>query len=219
METVPLYRKKEFETDPELLLQYCREFYGLKNPRVILPCIKKNARLVINGFPMHLKGSTGKQLILQGAVQLCLDDGQVVYLKKVTKYLEENAGRKDKRTLLEVRESTGITREANMRLYDLFVDKLDHTIYQYRPANPKDNLMKGREKFLKLGMAEQCVVLGEILHLFQCKPLVGNLTLVGASPNAGKIQIGKTISNCSSVKLINQSVTGIYERVMDLLTI
>ncbi len=219
IETVPLYRKKEFEREPELLLQYCREFYGLKNPRILISCIKKNARLVINGFPMHLKGSTGKQLILQGAVQLCLDDEKVVYLKKVTNYLEENARRKDKRTLLEVKEITGITSEANINLYDLFIEKLSSTIYQYRPVNPKDNLLKGREKFLKLGLAEQCTVLGEVLHLFQCKPLSANLILIGAAGNTGVTKIGKEISRCNSAKLVSQSVTGIYEQVVDLLTI
>ncbi|MCI8428699.1 MAG: type II CRISPR RNA-guided endonuclease Cas9 [Lachnospiraceae bacterium] len=219
IETVPLYRKKEFERDPELLLQYCRDFYGLKNPRVLIPCIKKNARLVINGFPMHLKGSTGKQLILQGAVQLCLNDEQVVYLKKVTKYLEENAGRKDKRALLEVRERTGITSEANVDLYQLFMDKLNNTIYRYRPANPKDKILKGQNKFMDLNLSEQCVVLGEILHLFQCRPLGANLVLIGASAHTGIITIGKEISKCNSAKLINQSVTGIYERAVDLLTI
>lgn len=219
IEMVPLYRKKEFEKCPELLLQYCREFYGLKNPRILIPCIKKNACLIINGFPMHLKSSTGRQLDLRGAVQLCLDTDRVAYLKKITKYLEDNALRKDKRILLEVRQETGITGKKNMELYDLFLGKLNDTIYQYRPANPREALLKGREKFAILNLPEQCVVLGEILHMFQGKYSVGNLTMIGASSNAGKIQIVKTISNCNSAKLINQSVTGIYERAIDLLTI
>ena len=219
IEAVPLYRWKEFESNPETLLQYCEEFYGLKKPRVLLPCIKKNTRLIVNGFPMHLKGSTGKQLILQGAVQLCLDKEMAVYLKKVSKYLEENAQRRDKRTYLEVRAFSGINDEDNIELYDLFIDKLSHTIYQHRPANPKDNLVKARNRFMELSLAEQCIVLGEVLHLFQCKPLTANLTLIGASPNAGKIQITKTISSCDSVRLTSQSVTGIKERVIDLLRI
>ena len=219
IETVPLYRWKEFKENPDALLQYCREFYGLKEPKVLIPCIKKNARLVVNGFPMHLKGSTGKQLILQGAVQLCLNNENIKYLKKVTKYLEYNAQRRDKRTLLEVREVTGINKEENIQLYDVFVDKLSNTIYQYRPANPKDNLIKGREKFIELGLAEQCVVLGEVLHLFQCKPLTSDLTLIGGSPNTGTIKITKTISNCNVVKLLSQSIAGVKVREINLLII
>lgn len=219
IETVPLYKRKEFEENPDTLLQYCREFYGLKNPRVIIPCIKKNAYLIVNGFPMHLKGSTGKQLILQGAVQLCLDMGRAAYLKKIIKYLEANAQRRDKRNLLEVRDITGINKLENEELYDIFIDKLSNTIYQYRPANPKDALVKGRDKFIDLDLAQQCVVLGEVLHLFQCKPITANLVLIGGSPNAGKMQITKTVSNCDSVRLVSHSVTGIKERVIDLLKV
>ena len=219
IETVPLYRRKEFEENPEALLQYCREFYGLKNPRVIIPCIKKNAYLIVNGFPMHLKGSSGKQLKLQGAIQLCLDMENVAYLKKVTKYLEDNVQRRDKRTLLEVKDTRGISKSGNMELYDTFIDKLSNTIYQYRPANPKNTLVMGRDKFEELDLAEQCVVLGEILHLFQCKPLSADLLLIGASRSTGEIQIGKKISSCDSVKLVSHSVTGMKERVIDLLRV
>ncbi len=219
IETVPLYRKKEFEDFPQTLIQYCEEAYGLKNPKILMPCIKKNARLVINGFPMHLKGSTGKQLILQGAVQLCLDPEQVRYLKKIMKHLEENTQRRDKRSLLEVQEITGITKEKNCTLYQVFLDKLSATIYQHRPANPKAKLSEGFGKFQELSVEEQCIVLGETLHLFQCKPVTADFSLIGGSGSAGKVQIGKQISNCDSVKLINQSVTGILEQAIDLLTI
>lgn len=219
IETMPLYRKKEFEREPEALLQYCRDFYGLKNPRIIIPCIKKNAKLVIDKFPMHLKGSTGVNLSLQGAVQLCLDADKIIYLKKVTKYLEENAQRRDKKTFLQINSFRSITVEENLNLYDTFISKLKDSIYQYRPANPQNVLMEERKRFRELGVEEQCVVLGEILHLFQCKPITSDLTLLDAAPNAGKVQIGKKITNRSSVKMIDQSVTGIFERETDLLKI
>lgn len=222
IETVPLYRRKEFEENPEALLQYCREFYGLKNPKVLIPCIKKNACLIVNGFPMHLKGTSGSagiQLLLQGAVQLCMDKENAAYLKKITKYLEENAQRRDKRTLLEVRDTRGINKSGNMELYDKFIDKLSNTIYRYRPANPKEALVKERDKFEELDLAEQCVVLGEILHLFQCKPVSADLVLIGAASRTGVINIGKKVSNCDSVKLVSHSVTGIKERVIDLLRV
>ena len=120
---------------------------------------------------------------------------------------------------MEIRAFSGINAEDNIELYDLFIDKLSHTIYQYRPANPKDILIKGRPKFMKLDLAEQCIVLGEVLHLFQCRPQGADLTLIGASSRTGVIQVGKKISNCNSVKLASQSVTGIREQVIDLLHI
>lgn len=219
IEAVPLYLNKKFEKEPEALLRYCEEFYGLKNPKIILPCIKTSARVVLDGFPMHLKGTTGKQLFLQGAVQLCLDSKRSAYLKKVTKYLEENAQRKDKKGLLEVREITGISQDSNLDIYDVFIEKLSSTIYQYRPANPREDLKKKRGIFGRLSLAEQCVVLGEILKLFQCKPVTADLKLIGASANTGKVQKNKAISKCDSAKLVSQSVTGLYERTIDLLSI
>ena len=219
IETVPLYRVKEFNENPEMLLDFCREFYKLLEPRIIIPCIKKNTRMVIDGFPMHIKGSTGAQLIFQGAVQLCLDSRSTIYVKKIIKYLEENAKRKDKRISLPVTSYMGITKEENTELYEVFIDKLTNSIYQYRPANPQKQLKDGREVFDVLTVEEQCQVLGEILHIFQCKPVTADLKLIGGGGMVAKMQKGKTISNYKSVKLIAQSPTGIYEQVIDLLTI
>lgn len=219
IETVPLHLKTKFQKEPETLIRYCEEFYGLKNPRIVLPCIKKRAKMIIDGFPMHIKGSTGKQLILQGAVQLCLDLDKTVYLKKVIKYLEENAKRKDKKEMLEVKQITGITPEGNLELYDAFLDKLSNSIYQNRPANPKETLEKARNTFEKIALEEQCVVLGEILKLFQCKPVTADLRVIGAPANTGNIKTTKKISNCHSAQLVSQSVTGLYERTIDLQTI
>lgn len=220
IETVPLYRLKEFERNPELLITYCEEMHGLKEPKIIIPCIKKNAKLVVNGFPMHLKGSTGKQLILQGAVQLCLDPEYAVYLKKVTKYLDDNAKRKDKKILLPVHEFSGINKEMNEKLYQIFIDKLTSSIYQYRPANPKEKLINHRENFLKLSLEAQCIVLGEILHLFQCQPITtANLILIGDKQRIGNIQINKVINQYDTIFYVSQSITGVYEQVVDLQTV
>ena len=216
IETVPLYKIREFRKNEKLLIEYCKEFYGLVEPRIVIPCIRKNAKLVINGFPMHLKGSTGKQLILQGAVQLCLDDMWMAYMKKIEKYINENAQRKDKSKLLQVNDYMGITREENIELYDVFIGKFSNSIYQYRPANPKEKLIERKEKFAEITIEEQCIVLAEILHLFQCKPVTADLRGIGEAKAVGSVKVGKEISKCKSIKLISQSPTGVFERVIDL---
>lgn len=168
---------------------------------------------------MHLKGSTGKQLILQGAVQLCLSNDDVVYLKRIIKYIDKNLNRKDKKELLKVDSYMKITKEENIKLYNIFIEKLSNKIYSYRPANPKDKLKEKEEQFKNLSLEEQCLVLGEILHLFQCKPVKADLTLIEGVKNAGVIKENKNISKSKSVKLIYQSPTGLYEQVIDLLTV
>lgn len=219
IESVPLYRVKEFNDNPQLLVDYCENFYGLKEPKIIIPCIKKNARLVVNGFPMHLKGSTGTQLDLQVAVQLCLDNDKVKYLKRIVKYVAENSKRKDKKNLLLVNSHMGITKEMNLMLYDIFIDKLCHSIYINRPANPREKLKNRRENFIELSVEEQCIIISEILHLFQCKPINANLLLINESKDTGKVNTNKKINGFKSVKLVAQSPTGLYEQVIDLLKI
>ena len=219
IEAVPLYRVKEFNENQELLLDYCKEFYGLKEPRIIIPCIKKNAKLVIDGFPMHLKGYSGKNLVLQGAVQFCLNNDDIVYLKRITKYIDKNSNRKDKKELLQIDSYMKITKEENIKLYNIFIEKLSNKIYSCRPANPKKKLKDKTEKFKNISLEEQCVILGEILHLFQCKPVTANLTLIGEGSNVGSVKKSKIINNCESAKLIAQSPTGLYEQVIDLLTV
>ena len=219
IETVPLYRLKEFERNPELLITYCEETHGLKEPKIIIPCIKKNAKLVVNGFPMHLKGSTGINLLLQGAVQLILNSEYIAYIKNIEKYLTANAQRRDKKKLLAINSFDRISKDENCVLYDLFIAKLNNSIYKSRPANLSKKLADKKDNFETLSVEEQCIVLGEILHLFQCKPVTADLTLLGEAKNAGKVQITKKISACKSVKLINQSSTGLFEQVIDLLRI
>ena len=46
-----------------------------------------------------------------------------------------------------------------------------------------------------------------------------NLELIGLAKKAGTTKISKIISNCNEFKLINQSITGLYENEVDLLTI
>jgi CRISPR-associated endonuclease Csn1 len=219
IETVPLYKVKDFNENEGLLLDYCREVYGLIEPRIILPCIKKNARIVVNGFPMHLKGSTGKQLKLQGAVQLCLDNKHASYLKKITKYIDENAKRTDKRSMMKIDSYRKITKEENMELYNIFIDKLSNSIYKNRPVNICEKIFEKTDKFISLEIEEQCFILSELLHLFQCRPVSANLTLIGESKNAGVIVINKKITNFDSVKMVSQSPTGVFQQVVDLLTV
>lgn len=219
IEAVPLYLKKQFEYGTASFEEYCETVYGLKNPRVILGQIKKDTCLVINRFPMHLRGRTGNRLILQGAVQLCLDEEFERYLKKIEKYIQRNLERTDKKKLLEIWPGDGLTKEENLRLYLELCRKQKDTIYKYRPNNQYEFLLKAKERFEKLSCEEQCIVLNEILWLLKCKPNTANLSLIGGAPMAGKILLSKIITNFDSVVMKNQSVTGLYEQTIDLLKI
>ena len=152
-------------------------------------------------------------MTLQGAVQLILDSDTVIYLKKVIKFVNENNINKNK---LEVTPYMKLSAEENIKLYDIFIQKLTTGIYSKRPANPVEKLINARDIFIELTVKEQCIVLSEILHLFQCKPLTSaNLVSINLKKTVGIIQIAKNIT-AKNVKLVHQSPTGIYEYTVDL---
>lgn len=213
VEAMPLYMEKTFSENEELLLNYCKEVYELKEPKVILKCIKKNALLIVDGFPMHIRTLSGPTMRLQGAVQLCLNSDMVIYLKKVMKFVNENNLNKNK---LEVTSYMKLSSEENIKLYDIFIQKLTKGIYSKRPANPVDKLIDAKEVFTELDIKEQCIVLSEMLHLFQCKPLTSaNLVSIDLKKYVGTITTARNITS-KDVKLVHQSPTGIYEYTVDL---
>lgn len=220
IESVPLFMKNQFLNDSNSCMEYFENVYGLKNPKVVISQIRKNTYLIIDDFPVLLRGSTGKQLILQCAAQLMVSQEQERYLKKLEKYIQKNSQRKDKKQNVPVTEYDGLTQESNIRIYDTFIDKLTNTIYSKRPANPVDKLKNKREIFEQLSVECQCIVLNEILHLFQCKPIMGaDLSMLGEAKATGIITKNKIISTCNNVIIVNQSVTGLFKQETDLLNI
>ncbi len=217
IEAVPIYLKDKFEKNLEEFLRYCEDVLNLKNPEIKIKCIKKNALLKIDGFPMHLKGVYDEtRIFLQPALQFCLDKSRTEYIKKIEKF---NERRKNNRNAKIDKKYDGISHDLNIKLYLELAEKSNYKIYQKHPANQVDKLIEGKDKFQSLSVEDQCYVLAEILKLFACKPLTADLTLIGGSKNAGRVKSGKKISSKESVFLINQSPTGLFETKVDLLKI
>lgn len=219
IESVPLYLVNKFESDKNFVTQYCTNELKLVNPNIRIFKIKKKAKIVINGFPMHISGHNGKQLELHVGAQLIVSEVTEQYIKKLSNYLARNTVRKDKKVLLSIVDKDMLNCKENIELYNTLCLKLSNSIYDKRPNNAVKTLENGRDLFIELTLEEQCVVLGEILHLFQCKPLQANLRLIGGSSSMGRILCNKKISSYKSVKLIHQSPTGLIEQEIDLLKI
>lgn len=219
IEAVHLYKVKEFESDISKYEKYCSDIYNLKEPKVIIPKIKKGSVIIVNKFPMNLRGNTLKQLSLQGAVQLCLQEDEEIYLKKIEKYIKRNIERIDKKVLLKLTEKDRITSKENLDFLEVLLRKQKETIFKYRPGNQVEKIENGIEKFKNLSLEEQCIVLNEILNLLRCKPITADLSLIGGASSAGRIVINKTISNNESIKIVNESVTGLFKQEIDLLKI
>jgi CRISPR-associated endonuclease Csn1 len=210
IEAVPIYLAEELNSTGALK-EYAEKTLGYTDPDVRIPCIKINSLLEVNGFFATLTGRTGDRLILPSATQLKMDKSSVDYIR----LLENNAGEKDDSRL----QYKKVSREANEILYGLFIEKHLYGIYSRKPNAIGQKLKDKESVFKNLTIGEQVEVLLQILQI-SCRVNTGaDLKLLKESSSTGITLISKHISNQQSIFMINQSVTGLYQKKIDLLKI
>ena len=210
IEYVPVRLKKELE-DGKKLCAYLEQ-RGLKNPKILLKKIKIDTLFRVDGFSMWLSGRTGKQLVFKGANQLILSQEDSAVLKKVQKFISRR--KQDK--MIQIYDSDELSEDNLCHLYDTFLEKLRSTVYGRRLQAQEKTLSEKRDAFVALRKEEKCIILNEILHLFQCQSGSANLKLIGGPGNAGILLLNSDITKCQDICIINQSPAGIYEQIMDL---
>lgn len=216
IEFVPIYKKDYIERGKENALEYLREIMKerkLSKPVILINKIKIDTLFKVDGFYMWLSGRTGNRLIFKGANELILSDEETKILKKVIKFTNRKMENKN----VELTAFDGINEVELTHLYDVFVSKLQNTIYKIRLGLQASTLIDNKGKFENLNLEDKCTVLSEILHLFQCQSAAANLKLIGGPASAGILVMNNNIMKCKQISIINQSVTGIYKKEIDLL--
>lgn len=207
IEGMPLYCKERVENSINGLENYCIEQLQYGDVQILYRKLKIQSLIEVNGYRMHLSGKTGNQLIMRNATNLCLEDKWIQYIKKIEKYIETAV-------LNEI-----INTQENELLYDKLVAKHVNTVFSKRPNACGDKLKKKREEFCSLEIKKQCKVLYEILKLTQIGTVVADLTLIGGSARTGIMQINKNIKEIDKVFLVEQSITGLYEKKESILSL
>ena len=215
VEYVPLYMRDQIEKDETMAFRYLTEVKMLKEPEILIKKIKTDTLINVNGFKMWLSGRTGGQLLFKGANQLVLSQQDVKTLKKIMNYMT----RKKENKNAKLNERDGLKEDILLQLYNTFVDKVQNSIYKVRLLAQAKTLLAGKEKFQNLCKEDQCFVLSEILHLFQCQSGAANLKLIGRPAKAGILVMNNDITKCEKISIIYQSITGIFEKEMDLLAL
>ena len=215
LEFLPIYMKDYVEQSEEKAQEYLVTNRKLKNPEIILPKVKIDTLFKVDGFYMWLSGRTENRLIFKCANQLILSEEDVKILKKVIKFINRKKENKD----IVLNEYDGITEEDAGNLYETFIRKLKDSIYKKRLALQGETLENKRKEFEALSLEDKCIVLGEILHLFQCQSGAANLKLIGGPASAGILVMNNNISKCNQISIITQSPTGIFEKEIDLLNL
>lgn len=213
IEYIPLYLCEFVEQSEKNALQYLEgSDHNLKNPKILISKIKIDTLFKVDGFYMWLSGRTSKQLIFKNANQLILSPKDTRTLKKIMKFV----ARKQVNKNVTLKKADGIDRDDLIQLYDELLYKIANTVYNVKLSAQKKNLSNGRAIFLELEDEEKCIVLAEILHMFQCQSGAANLKLINGSGKAGIITLGINITGCKQISIINQSPTGIFEKEIDL---
>lgn len=210
-EPVPVYLDAKTKNDPVKLAKYF-ENQGIASPEVVLPKIKMKTLIKVDGSFVRITGRSNNSLLLCNSNQLCIDERSEKYIKKIMSFI----GKEKKSESFDAGDIEGINPEENLRIYDLFTDKLDTTVYKRFLGVQYTTLKKGRDKFIGLSLNDQCHALYEILKFFKCDRTDSDISLIGGSKRAGVMTINKKIDSSSDIKIINQSITGLFESETDI---
>lgn len=199
IETIPIYMKEKIDKDEQELIRYCRDVLELANPLIKVHKIKIQSLIKINGYFAYLTGRTGNQLLVRNAVNLCLDSKWTKYIKKVEKFNEQGI------------IDDLISLDNNIQLYEELITKHTEGIYKNRPNPIGTKLIAKRDKFKSLSIEEQCCIILELLRMTSIGGNGADLSLLGESKQSGTMKISKDITKIEELKIINQSITGIYK--------
>ena len=213
LETVLLIHKSMYEQGHG---RYCREILGLQDPVVLLDKVRINSLVSYDGFRMHISGRTGSQIIFKNANPLVLAAVWQQYIKNISKYLErcKKAGKE-----LEIIRFDGITAPQNCQLYQLLLEKLENRLYRVKLETAANTVREQQEKFGTLSLPNQCRILLQLLNLFANNAASADLKLLNGKAGIGILLTSKNLDNYigHSFKLIHQSITGFFEKEVDLL--
>lgn len=112
-----------------------------------------------------------------------------------------------------------VTCDKNIKLYNHLLNKHLNQIYSKRPNPVGEKLKVWKDKFIGLTLQKQIYVLLQILQLSQLINQGADLTDIGGVKKTGVATLNKVISDKKEFKLINQSITGLYENEIDLLSV
>ena len=214
IEPVYIMHKELYETDQK---RYFKEVLDIDLLRVLIPKIRKDALIELDGYKMNISSRSGDKLVTKNANRLIIDPKWNQYVKDITKYLGKcKPGLADP----EITTFDGITAEQNIELYDLLVAKLASKPYCAKLKDIANKIMAGKDKYIELTISNQCRVIQQILKRFSNSASGIDLTLIGCARQAAILSLGTNINSLRghSLYLINQSPTGFYEERIDLLS-
>ena len=221
---IELLSSKQFMADETFAKAYAfnrvAQITGKKPDTVSFPMgmriWKVNTMLSLDGFRVVIAGSAsgGKCLIAQPFMVFSGAQDTEYYIKKLDMLTEKMKTRPNYRYSAEYDK---VTPKQNIALYDLYVTKLQKTVYARRPNNPLKILVDGRDKFRALTVTEQAASLLNIHAAFGRISSGCDFTAVGgAARAAATVSFSAAVSNWKKsykdIRIIDASASGLWEK-------
>ena len=211
---VPIYIASQLKHNTDAFKDYCKNVKGLENIKIIVPKIKENTLMVVEGFPMRIRGESGtggKDILFKASKQLHLDEENAEMVRLIEKYLEKNKEYKINPKIDK------ITEEGVNKLYDVLLSKFEGE-YKNRRANPIKKMKANEKKFKgECDLQKKVVFIYGILKLLRCdNDNKADLRLIGGGKSSGVMTINKNTVCEKKIEIINQSITGLFENRQEI---
>ena len=176
---------------------------------------KINTMLSLDGLRVCVSGTSnhGKAIITQTVTQFASDPKWKYYIKKLERLVDKAAANP---AYVYDAKYDKVTREENMELYELYLDKLQNTVYGKRVNAPTDILLEGEDTFEALEPIEQAKTLLNIHQVFTRAAGGCDLRAIGGAEHAASTSsLSSSLTTWSKrysdVRLIDTSPTGFWE--------
>lgn len=221
--SVGLLQGKRFLEDEKFATEYAfarlEQILGKPVEEVSFPLgmrpWKVNTMLSFDGFRTCITGisSGGRRLIAQSLMPFSSEYIWVEYIKKLEKFVEKNKA--NSKYIYDVAYDK-VSETQNRELYEIYLDKLQNSVYRKRLNAPTKVLLEGKEKFSGLSIVEQCQALLHIHSIFGRLASGCDLSLIGGASKSAATVVSWAISNWkknySDVRIIDPSPSGLWEK-------
>lgn len=169
------------------------------------------------------QGTADTHIGMKVFTPLVLPEQDVQYVKAVESFVQKT----EENEKLEYSENETVSKDGNIALYDLLIEKYSSRPYSLRPENQcikltkgrdtkvrgtEERDIKGRDKFIALGVKEQCVVLLHVLSQFN-RTAIADPTL----KLTGNCRLPSILNGWKygDVRIIDRSASGLRKKTSD----
>ena len=214
---IPIYIENSLQSKEDLFNYIKRQLDDIENGKVknieiIYEKLREKTLLRLNDFKYISGGKSGNRIYCDSALQILLSEETEKYIKTIIKFRNWKNENKNG-NLWE-----NVSKEENYKLYSKLLEKLNSGIFFNKKSNKFVELNEEttRNKFKQLKEEDQIKVLIEILNLLTCKKQPGkDLDLIGIT--ASRDLQNFDLSNLNQFSIIEQSVTGFYEKEITII--